>query len=32
MATKSYYDTSRLARGSVSRTVEKFVGRRSTSL
>jgi hypothetical protein len=32
MATKSYYDTSRLVRGSVSRTVEKFVGRRALSL
>jgi sarcosine oxidase delta subunit len=28
IATKSYYDASRLARGSISRTVEKFVGRR----
>lgn len=32
MATKSYYDTSRLARGSVARIVEKFVGRRALSL
>jgi hypothetical protein len=29
VATKSYYDTSRLARGSIARTVEKFVGRRA---
>ena len=28
LATKSYYDTSRLERGSVSRSIEKFVGRR----
>jgi hypothetical protein len=28
IATKSYYDTSRLARGSIPRTTEKFVGRR----
>jgi len=28
LATNSYYDTSRLARGSIPRTIEKFVGRR----
>jgi len=28
IATKSYYDASRLARGSIPRTTEKFVGRR----
>ena len=28
LATKSYYDTSRLSRGSIPRTIEKFVGRR----
>jgi hypothetical protein len=32
MASRSYYETSREARGSILRTVEKFVGRRALSL
>jgi len=32
MATQSYYDTSNAARGSLVRTVEKFVGRRTLSM
>ncbi len=32
MATQSYYDTSNVARGSLVRTVEKFVGRRTLSM
>ena len=32
MATQSYYETSNVARGSLVRTVEKFVGRRTLSM